>query len=220
MENTFYFISVFFILSGIICTVIILFDLFPHRRQPMKIMEVVWPLTGLWASWLGLWAYWKLGRVPKGTPAGNMEGMNMGNRNMGNRNQSSHPAPEMNMPARHSWQSITLSTLHCGAGCTLADLIGETFTSFVPLAIFSSPLAGQWVLDYLLPLADHQQSIQSRFFLSDRLAIRHVWLDGPLYVCPVYPCPAASSELEVLVYHADSHVIRILYVLSGKLDPY
>lgn len=50
------------------------------------------------------------------------------------------------------WRPTLLSSLHCGAGCTLADLLGEWFVFFVPVAIGGSLLAGSWVLDYLLAL--------------------------------------------------------------------
>ena len=39
------------------------------------------------------------------------------------------------------------------AGCTLADIVGEWFLFFVPVAIGGSILAGTWVVDYLLALA-------------------------------------------------------------------
>lgn len=61
--------------------------------------------------------------------------------------------PGMQMPRRPKWQSVVLSTLHCGAGCTLADLVGEWFMFFVPIAIGGSLLAGTWVVDYALALA-------------------------------------------------------------------
>ena len=57
------------------------------------------------------------------------------------------------MKGRPRWQSVVLSTLHCGAGCTLADIIGEWFLFFVPVAIGGSIVAGTWVVDYLLALA-------------------------------------------------------------------
>ena len=53
---------------------------------------------------------------------------------------------------RPKWQSVVLSTLHCGAGCTLADLIGESFLYFVPVAIGGSAVVGGWALDYALAL--------------------------------------------------------------------
>lgn len=138
MEFTFHYLSVFFISSGFLCALIIFFNIFPRHRQSMKIMETVWPLTGLWASWFGLWAYRKLGKEKTGKE--NMK-MDMPATGM-----------TMSMPVRPGWQSTILSTLHCGAGCTLADLVGESFTSFVPITIGGSLLAGQWTLDYLLAL--------------------------------------------------------------------
>ena len=45
-----------------------------------------------------------------------------------------------------------LSTLHCGAGCTPADLIGEWFTVTVPVSIGGSLIAGSWVPEYGLAL--------------------------------------------------------------------
>lgn len=156
MSPAFRYISIFFLISGIGIAIAILFHIYPRRRQPMRIMEAVWPLTGLWANWLGLWAYRKMGKTAgpmkhsATTAAGQMHmpGSAM-NRNM---NMHMDRNMKMDMPARPKWQSITLSTLHCGAGCTLADILGETFTGFVPLSIGGSFIAGQWVLDYILAL--------------------------------------------------------------------
>lgn len=124
-------IAAFFVLSGILISLLIFIDTRRHRLK-MKIMEAVWPLTGLWANWFAFWAYRLFGRSP----------MSM----------SSSMNDHMSMPARPHWQGTTLSTLHCGAGCTLADLIGEWFTFYVPISIGGSMLAGQWILDFILAL--------------------------------------------------------------------
>lgn len=149
-------ISAFFVLSGILIALFLWWDTRRHP-QPMKIMNAVWPLTGLWSSWIGLWAYYKLGRnkaITTKTPtaANSMKGMGSMNRKM-------DMGMEMNMemadkPAeKHTgWKPTALSTLHCGAGCTLADILGEWFVFFVPLYIGGSVIAGQWVLDYVLAL--------------------------------------------------------------------
>lgn len=143
----FKFLSIFFVVSGILIALVILADIQRHR-QPMKIMEAVWPLTGLWSSWLGLWAYYRWGRTPAIPKENNQPehsmmmapGMEMNHKDMA-------PAfPHANL------RSTALSTLHCGAGCTLADIAGEWFVFFVPFAIGGSILAGQWVLDYVLAL--------------------------------------------------------------------
>ena len=55
-------ISAIFVISGVLAAMLIALDL-RRRPQPMRIMDSVWVLTGLWAGPLGLWAYLLLGRV-------------------------------------------------------------------------------------------------------------------------------------------------------------
>ena len=281
----FYYLAVLFVAGGIGSALIVAADL-RTRRQPMRIMESVWVLTALWASFFGLWAYFAFGRAARHMPAQNdgtgkqkgtaksselgkdggigetgnerqvgsagqkeangkpgtdgrkdmsvagtdlwkvseperamnmpepgMHGMQMENGTttgadgaedmpgmkgtalkagmadeagipdmasgasmpgmadgtdmprMTNRTKMSGTAGPRgmegmdgmgNMPGmkgRPRWQSVVLSTLHCGAGCTLADIVGEWFLFFVPVAIGGSILAGTWVVDYLLALA-------------------------------------------------------------------
>ena len=46
-----------------------------------------------------------------------------------------------NMPMEYPhWQSVALSALHCGAGCTLADIIGEWVTNYIPVTVAGSQL--------------------------------------------------------------------------------
>ena len=281
----FYYLAVLFVAGGIGSALIVAADL-RTRRQPMRIMESVWVLTALWASFFGLWAYFAFGRAARHMPAqndgtGKQKGSakiselgkdggigETGNeRQVGSAGQKeangkpgtdgrkdmsvagtdlwkvSEPERAMNMPepgmhgmqmengtttgadgaedmpgmkgtalkagmadeagipdmasgasmpgmadgtdmpgmtngtkmsgtagprgmegmdgmgnmpgmkGRPRWQSVVLSTLHCGAGCTLADIVGEWFLFFVPVAIGGSILAGTWVVDYLLALA-------------------------------------------------------------------
>lgn len=284
----FYYLAVLFVAGGIGSALIVAADL-RTRRQPMRIMESVWVLTALWASFFGLWAYFAFGRAARHMPVqndgtGKQKGLvkisepakgggigETGNeRQVGSAGQKeangkpgtdgrkdmsvagtdlwkvSEPERAMNMPepgmhgmqmengtttgadgaedmpgmkgtalkagmadeagipdmasgasmpgmadgtdmpgmtngtkmsgtagprgmegmdgmdgmsdipgmkGRPRWQSVVLSTLHCGAGCTLADIVGEWFLFFVPVAIGGSILAGTWVVDYLLALA-------------------------------------------------------------------
>lgn len=287
----FYYLAVLFVAGGIGSALIVAADL-RTRRQPMRIMESVWVLTALWASFFGLWAYFAFGRAARHMPAqndgtgkqkgsvkisepakGGGIGENGNERQVGSAGQKeangkpgtdgrkdmsvagtdlwkvSEPERAMNMPepgmhgmqmengtttgadgaedmpgmkgtalkagmadeagipdmasgasmpgmadgtdmpgmtngtkmsgtagprgmegmdgmdgmdgmsdmpgmkGRPRWQSVVLSTLHCGAGCTLADIVGEWFLFFVPVAIGGSILAGTWVVDYLLALA-------------------------------------------------------------------
>ena len=302
----FYYLAVLFVAGGIGSALIVAADL-RTRRQPMRIMESVWVLTALWASFFGLWAYYAFGRATRHMPVQNngtgkqkdsakisepakgggigetgnerqvdSAGQKVGNEKPGTDERGgkdggsgqdavngkpgtdgrkdmsvagtdlwkvSEPERAMNMPepgmhgmqmengtttgadgaedmpgmkgtalkagmadeagipdmasgasmpgmadgtdmpgmadgtkmsgtagargmegmdgmsdmpgmkGRPRWQSVVLSTLHCGAGCTLADIVGEWFLFFVPVAIGGSILAGTWVVDYLLALA-------------------------------------------------------------------
>ena len=51
----FYYLAVLFVAGGVGSALIVAADL-RTRRQPMRIMESVWVLTALWASFFGLWA--------------------------------------------------------------------------------------------------------------------------------------------------------------------
>lgn len=182
------YIAAIFVLGGIASAAIIAVDQ-RSCRQPMRIMRSVWVLTGLWASFFGLGAYYAFGRPRRCTldelgmqaaetgGTGDRMKPESGSRSQGMEMHAAgmhamHGAEtmpatgrmegmagmemagmaEMNMPPRPRWQSVVLSTLHCGAGCTLADVIGEWFLFFVPVAIGGSLLAGSWVLDYILAL--------------------------------------------------------------------
>ena len=148
--------------------------------QPMKVMNAVWPLTTLWGGLPALWAFLSFGSPtrstshPSGTsprmtskkslkessatssesvsfpsseqpsekPSESVSAMNM------------HAAMHMNMEMGNQpfWQKVTLSTFHCGAGCTLADLIGECLGPFLLIAIGLRGIVWMWILDYILAL--------------------------------------------------------------------
>lgn len=162
-------ISAFFVLSGVIGAIVIFADQYLQgNRHQMKIMDTVWILTGLWAGVFGLLAYYSFGRqqarhkssqivgkidrmkgmstmenIPEMKGVKSMDQMS----DMSNMSGMDMPAMK-SMNARPGWQNTTLSTLHCGAGCSLADLIGEYIVLLIPMSI----IAG-WTLDYILALA-------------------------------------------------------------------
>lgn len=53
---------------------------------------------------------------------------------------------------RPYWQKIVAGTLHCGAGCTLADLIGPLLFAAAPIVVAGSMVYGEWTLDYIIAL--------------------------------------------------------------------
>lgn len=131
------------VIMGFLSATIIAFDLMRHP-QPMKIMRFVWILTGLWAGVLALIAYFWFGRETSGMKTDTKMMMKM---------SPGTTMTDMNMKRRRPyWQSITLSTLHCGAGCTLADIIGEWLVYFFAITISGSLILGSVIVDYLLAL--------------------------------------------------------------------
>lgn len=160
-------IAMISVIWGFMSAFIIAADL-ANRKQSMKIMNSVWVLTALWAGVLGLIAYFWFGRgkrasiaMPKmdgisGIDMSEIKDMVMSDMPMGEKPMSDMSMEEMGdmgkRATRPHWQSVVLSTLHCGAGCTLADLCGEWFLFFVPVLIGGSALLGSVVVDYLLAL--------------------------------------------------------------------
>lgn len=156
-----YFISRIWISLGILSCVYIAFDE-RHRPTPhMAIMKWVWPMNALWAGPFGIWAYRELGHGKKtvSSSAGSMampESMDP----MSGRSSTLSPSAEQGkrsmehsaMFHRPFWQSVTVGTLHCGAGCTLADLVGPWLFRILPFMVLGSMLIGEWTLDYALAL--------------------------------------------------------------------
>ena len=99
-------------------------------------MRYVWPINALWGSVFGIWAYWKIGRMPPRAQS-----------------PSHHNAVRMDRrQERPFWQKVVGGTFHCGAGCSLADLIGPFLFRLVPFAVIGSMVFGEWTLDYALAL--------------------------------------------------------------------
>ena len=177
----------------------------------MKVMNAVWVLTGLWAGLLGLGAYILFGR--QDDPAENR-----------NANGSTPVAPGKPIPR---WQAIALSTLHCGAGCTLADLTGEWFTAVVPISVGGSLIAGSWIFNYLLALVFgfwfQYLAIRSMGGLSAGRALNravkaggYVRLDGPRLFR--FLCRNASTQkfMDLLVHDAARQVRRFPALLPDN----
>ncbi|HVU24628.1 MAG TPA: DUF4396 domain-containing protein [Opitutus sp.] len=108
-------------------------DVLAGHRQHMWIMNVVWPVTALWAGPLALWAYYRYGR--KTTHRAMMAAKAQG-----------RPPPARR---RSFGMTAALGTTHCGAGCTLGDIVAEWFVFFVPVTLWGEKAFGTWLLDYL-----------------------------------------------------------------------
>lgn len=109
--------AVFCLILAVISFLIIAVDVYRHP-QKMKIMNIVWPVTALFGSVIWLAAYWHWGRTA----------------HTSENKQMTMPMKEgqMMMPQHSMPVSVFIGTCHCGAGCSLADLIVEWLLFFFP----------------------------------------------------------------------------------------
>lgn len=91
-----------------------------RHPQPMWIMNLVWPITALYFGPLAVWWYIRLGRA-------------------GHHHE-----------ARPFRQTVIVETTHCGAGCTLGDVIAEFTIFLVPIVIVSNSLVNDYIGDFVL----------------------------------------------------------------------
>ena len=128
-------LSILSLIVAGMCAVWIAADVLRHK-QHMWIMNLVWPITALYAGPIALFAYYKVGRLST-------------HEAMVAAKQRHHEAPGKTKPF---WQMVALGASHCGSGCTLADIVGEWMLFFFPLTLFGMKIYGTWVVDYILAL--------------------------------------------------------------------
>ena len=129
-------LSILALLAGAICALVIAFDVARHP-QAMGIMNVVWPVTGLYAGPFALWGYVKYGR------------------HGAHGHGSMHGAHDT--PGKPFFASVGEGATHCGAGCTLGDIIAEWLGFAFPTVavwlgwhtLFADKIFAVWVLDFV-----------------------------------------------------------------------
>lgn len=145
-------LSILFIVLALISALLIFLDTRNKKFKPkMVIMTPVWVLSALWGGVIILFAYLKFGRKTS-SPTKSTSTMQMNDMPNMKMDKSSVMTMTMMNESKPYWQKVALSTLHCGAGCALADIIGEIITSYIPISIIGNALFGTWVLDYILAL--------------------------------------------------------------------
>jgi len=129
-------LAIISLVTAAICALIISIDIFTKHPQNMWIMNFVWPITALWSGPVGLYAYYKVGRLST-------------KRQVQRAKERGEEPPNKKKPF---WQSVGIGATHCGSGCTLADICAEWFVFFVPIVIFGSHVFGAWLVDYVVAL--------------------------------------------------------------------
>jgi hypothetical protein len=143
------------IAAAFVSAAAILYDIYGRGlRQHVRVMEAVWPITALYLGPLGLLAYARIGR-PRLVSATN------------------HPGGE----DEPEWHGVFISATHCGAGCTLGDLVGEWAVFAAALTIAGVTLWPAYLIDFTLAYAFgilfQYLAIKPMSDLSPRQAIGH-----------------------------------------------
>lgn len=122
---------------AVVCMVVIIIDILRGNRQHMMIMNIVYPITALYAGPLALLIYFTVGQksTEKAVQAAK---------------EKDEEPPHKQKPF---WQSVAVGALHCGSGCSLGDIVAESILFFFPLVFFGRKLYGAWVVDYVLAFA-------------------------------------------------------------------
>lgn len=100
-------------------------------RQHMKIMEAVWPVTGLYFGPAAVAAYRAWGR-PKSA-----------------RWSDEHGDP----PDKPGYAATATGVSHCGAGCTLGDIIAEFSVFGLGATVAGLTLGAEYIADYIAAVA-------------------------------------------------------------------
>ena len=225
-------LSVLALLAGLISAVVIALDETRHP-QHMAIMNVVWPITGLYAGPLALWGYYRYGRLAEHALAA---------RAMARDETPPHRA-ETPYPAK-----IGKGAAHCGAGCTLGDVCAEWLALFFPAiavwlgygTIFDDKIFAVWILDYVFAFgfgivfqyftikpmrdlsvgqgliaavkADALSLTAWQVGMYGFMAVAHFWLFGR-----VLDTKLSVDHAGILVHDADRHDGGLRHRLSGQL---
>jgi hypothetical protein len=122
------------------CAAVIAIDELRHP-QKMWIMNIVWPVTALYFSVFAVWGYFRIGRPMSKDSMHGMSKEEM-DKQMKEREEQARRDPTVSQTA--------LSTSHCGAGCTLGDIIAEFSIAGLGLTLLGAPLYAEFAGDLLL----------------------------------------------------------------------
>jgi hypothetical protein len=118
------------------CAIVIAVDVARHP-QKMGIMNIVWPVTALYGSVFAVWAYFHYGR--KKTKEAQAHISEEQHKQM-MKEAKEHPKPSQ----------ISIAASHCGAGCTLGDIVADFAVFGFALTLWHSDLWASFVIDYIL----------------------------------------------------------------------
>ena len=114
---------------GVVASGAILCDLYVRGyRQQMRVMEAVWPITALYLGPLAWLVYRRWGRL--GSPQFRRE--------------------TGRKPDYGETVSVSIDVSHCGAGCTLGDIIGAWLVFAAGWRLLGLALPAEYIVDFVL----------------------------------------------------------------------
>jgi hypothetical protein len=116
------------VIFGVLTALAIAFDVKPNP-QHMTIMNVVWPITGLYLPVLGWLLYADMARRKPMTMSMDKHAAHGG---------------------RPFWKSVFVSTTHCAAGCVIGDIIGAPIVFWAGWTLFGERLFAEFLVLFVL----------------------------------------------------------------------
>ena len=137
------------VVFGFLTAGIISVDLIAHP-QKMRIMNIVWPVTGLYFPLVGLWFYRRMGR-PMAADAPAMKG------------------------EQPYWRGVFVSATHCGSGCAIGNILGPPIVFGFGWTLLGTVLFAEYVVEfmfaYVFGIAFQYFPIRSMRHVSPREAL-------------------------------------------------
>lgn len=116
--------------TALACAGWIVVDIYGRQhRQQMGVMEAVWPITALYFGPVAIWGYHRFGRSK--SPRWRHE----------------HGLDDP--PKQPRWSTIATGISHCGAGCSIGDLVAEWVVFATGATIAGLALLPEYLGDYV-----------------------------------------------------------------------
>ena len=116
-----------------------------RRPQKMAIMDVVWPITALYWGPLAVWAYRRVGLRTTRLHHDVIE------RTAGSERLRLAQDRLKSLPPTTT--QTVVGDSHCGAGCTLGDLVGELLVAATGVTLFGATFPMRILVDFMLAWA-------------------------------------------------------------------
>ncbi|QKJ86665.1 hypothetical protein PMPD1_1715 [Paramixta manurensis] len=119
-------LAILFLIIGV-CTLMMIAKDLLVRPHPIKIMNLVWPVTGLYMPFIGWVAWWYLGR-----------------------RYVYQPSAALIAARRPKWQGTFIATSLCAAACVFGDIITLPIITLINHLGFKTTLLLQAITAFLL----------------------------------------------------------------------